>query len=250
MDQPGIDHRALHRVTAEVDRQHREAMHTIERQMDETIPGEPGPRGGHSRRQFLRRAGIGSATLAIGATTVSIAALMPQATGQTAGTAELTPGDSSIIGFAQGLELAAVDAYRAAVATNRLPVAINETARTFGLHHEDHAKALGTLAGKAAPNTANPQLVQLFAPQIESASSETAIMQVLYNLEQAAAATYELALGELEMVETAKPVSTILPVEGQHAVVWGQQLELPVDQWLPNFQSKSDALDPARFATS
>lgn len=249
MDQPGTDHRAHRERVQQIDEQHHEAMRTIHEELAERHLGTADDELTSSRRRFLTRASIGGAAVVIGGTSFSLATMMPTSMAQTT-TTEPSDGDLAIVQFAQTLELAAVQAYEAAVATNRLDTVMAETARTFGLHHHDHADALGTIAGKKAPNAANQQIVQLFAPGIKSATDQNAVLQQLYQLEEGAAATYALALGLIESADTAGTASTILPVEGQHAVAWAQVLKLPVEEWMPPFQTKSDALDPQRYATS
>lgn len=249
MDQPGTDHRALRQMAEQVDEQHHEAMRTIHDDLAERHLGTADDELTASRRRFLTRAGIGGAAVVIGGTSFSLATMMPASLAQTT-TTEPSDGDMSIVQFAQTLELAAVAAYGAAVDTNRLDTVVAETARTFALHHHDHADALAVIAGKKALNTANDQIVQVFAPAIKSAGDQNAIVRQLYQLEEGAAATYELALGLLESPDTAEAAASIMPVEGQHAVAWGQFLKLPTEQWLPPFQTKTDALDPQRYATS
>ncbi len=249
MDQQGIDHRELRQMTDQVDHLHHETMRTIHDELFEAHLGAGNARRAGDRRQFLKAVGAGGAVAAFASTTVSLASLTPAAFAEST-TASLTSGDLAIIQFAQGLELAAVAVYRAAVDAGRLDTMAGEVARTFELHHADHATALGTLAGKAAPNVANSQLVQLFEPRITRSTDAKEVMRVLYDLEEGAAATYELALGAIEQGTTAAPVATILPVEGQHAVVWGQALDLRREQWLPARQSTDGALDPSQYATS
>jgi len=248
MDHDAIDPEQLRRLAADVDEQHNEAMRTIHDDLGEAHFGNGDPAAAASRRQFLKRASIGGAAVAVGAGTISLAALLPNAAAQSTDAA-LTDGDSAIVVFAQTAELALVSLYDTAIATTKLTTSVAEVARTFGLHHGDHATALGTLADKAATNKANQALVDQFAPFITNAGNQKAIIQVLFQLEQAAAATYQSALGKLEAAATAGPVATIMPVEGQHAVVWGQTLELPIDQWLPPFQKDTDALDAQKYAS-
>ena len=68
-------------------------------------------------------------------------------------------------------------------------------------------------------------------------------------VEEGAAATYAFALGVLETQDVASAAALILPVEGQHAVVWGQALDKPIDEWMPSFQTDAAALDPAQYAS-
>ena len=71
----------------------------------------------------------------------------------------------------------------------------------------------------------------------EGAADANAVLQVLFGVEEGAAATYLQALGQLESRDVAGPAGTILPVEGQHATAIGSLLGLPVDEWMPPFQT-------------
>jgi hypothetical protein len=75
-------------------------------------------------------------------------------------------------------------------------------------------------------------------------------MQVAFNIETGAASTYQLAMGELTNWQSATAVATIQPIEAQHAVVWGQALGKPVDQWMPAFETDANALSPTTYAAS
>jgi hypothetical protein len=122
-----------------------------------------------------------------------------------------------------------------------------EVARMFAGHHQDHAKALGTLAGSDAPDAPNAKLVAELTPKISAATTQVAAAQVLYDLEDGAAATYAYALGVLEAWDVAGAASTIMPVEAQHAIVWSQVSARPNSgpprsTWVPNLQSQRQGL--------
>jgi hypothetical protein len=51
-----------------------------------------------------------------------------------------------------------------------------------------------------------------------------------------------------ESTEAAGPAASILPVESQHATAIGSMLELPVDDWMPPFQTTVGAFDPSAYA--
>jgi len=248
LDRDEPDRQALRELTRDIDDQHHEAMRSIRDELGERHLGTADPELAAGRRQFLKKVSLGGAAVVIGGTSFSLATMLPVAAQTT--TTLPTDGDMSIVQFAQTLELSAVEVYNTAVATNRLDSVVAESARTFGLHHKEHADALATLAGKKAPNTSNSQIIQLFGPAITGAADQNAILNQLYELEEGAAATYELALGLFEGAGTAGTASSILPVEGQHAVAWAQFLKLPIDQWMPPFQTQTDALDPQRYAAS
>lgn len=251
----------IRRLVDEVDQQHRDAMRTIADDLTSVHLDDADEALVASRRRFVRNLGMGA--VAFGAVGVSGVALAQGASaaedsgGGTGGgtdsasegtTAELPGPDIDLVVFAQSLELAAVAAYQLAVDTNLLDPMAVETARTFGRHHGDHAEALGGLAGDAATTEANPAVVEAVVPQIEGAGDQNALLQVLYGVEEGAAATYLLALGALESWQAAGPAATILPIESQHAVVLGQMLELPESDWMPAFGTTDAAFDPAELA--
>ena len=204
----------------------------------------------------------GGETLAPGSAEVTAAELTREAgDGCTTEPVEMTAEDLQVVRFAESVERAAVAAYQLAIDGRQLiDPAVAESALIFQRHHGDHAEALYCLAGnepaadgaeavadqRMAPNSA---LVQALAPQIQAASDQAAVLELLYGLEEGAAATYLFALGVLETIDVAGAAGLILPVEGQHAVVWGQALGKPIQEWMPAFQTADGALDPAEYAS-
>jgi rubrerythrin len=228
--------RQLRRMADDVDQQHHEAMQDFRE-----VVGEVHAPSGRSRRLFIRDLGIGSAALTMGSALVPVSRLMPQAFAQ----GELS--DTDIAAFAQSVELAAVAAYGAAAERGLLDAATVEVATMFAGHHQDHADAFGAVAGDMAPDEANQAVLDAFGPMIEEAADAAALLQIAYDLEEGAAATYVFALGALQDPANAAATATILPVEAQHAVVLGQALELDQADYLPPFETDTAALDPAEF---
>ena len=241
----------IRRLVEEIDEQHREAMRTIEDDLGDLHFGERTPEVQASRRRFVRNLGVGG-VVAVGAAAVPTVVLASTAAAQSSSTAteELPASDLIIVEFAVGLELAAESAYIVAVATKLFDSEQDELARTFGRHHHEHAVALATLAGRDAETVGfpNPKIVASVSPPLENAGSADAAFQVLYDIEQGAAATYLQALGNLTSSSVSGPAGSILPIESQHAVAIGSMLDLPIDQWMPAFQTTSAAFDPARYS--
>lgn len=243
--------RELRQLTEHVDQQHREAMRTIHDDLGEVHLSRQDDAVVANRRNFVRNLGLGGATIAFGSLLVPVAGLVPAALAQTATGADIPDADMAIVKFAQGLELAAAAAYVSIVAQRELDTEQTESARLFGRHHTEHSAALAALIPKDDVATLpNPKILAVFGPQITAAADAAALMQIAFNLETGAAATYQLAMGALSNWQGAAAVSTIEPIEAQHAVVWGQALDLPIDQWMPAFQNSAAALDPATYAAS
>lgn len=162
--------------------------------------------------------------------------------------------DLTLVVYLQTMELAAVSAYTAIVATGKLTSPVAETARVFGMHHQDHADALAAFAGSEALDRPNATLGRQLLPSITSATTANEIVRIAYDLEESIAATYAAAMGELEEWEIAELVATMMPVTSQQALAWSLDLETDIGiwakdikTWIPNFQNDSRRYDPAKY---
>jgi Ferritin-like domain len=237
-----MDVTRLRRLLREVDEEHRDTLRTVADDMAAVADAA-------SRRSFLR------GSLVVGGAAALVAG--PLATGAAAtGTTTTAPpkrpqeGDFALLGWAQSLELAAVAVYDAALASGRLSAVATTVATMFARHHSDHADAIGGLAGKSALGIANPALVAEFGPKVTAASSEAAVLTIAYDLENAAAATYGLALGVLLGTNAAALVASIQPIESRHAVVLGDVLGKSLNALVPEFQASTTgggAIDPSKY---
>lgn len=248
--------RALRRMAREVDEQHRMAMDGLPDRLEDLHFGETARRLGPSRRRFLAGAAAGGATVAVGGVLLPVAGLVPGAAAQDDAEEDAIPqGDIDLAVFAASVERAAVAAYTAAAARGLITEPALQLAVLFSQHHADHAGAFEGLLGLELPAEPNAALLEVFAPQIEAAADEAALLKIAFDLEQGAAATYQLAMGVLESHEAAAAVATIEPIEAQHAVVLGMALDLPIeadptdpDNWMPAFQTDAAALSPETYA--
>jgi len=229
-----ISSKRLRSLAAGVDDQHREAMVDFRDRIGEVhVPT------GRSRRRFLTDLGLGSATIALGPTLVPALRLLP------AGAQEEGLTDDDITTFSASVEKAAVVAYDAVIESGLLSGGeVLSTASLFRDHHEEHGQAFESLS--SSDPEANQGVLDVFAPMIEAASDQAAALTVALALEEGAAATYLFALGILGPAAAAA-TATILPVEGQHAVVLGYALDLEPGEYLPALQTVGGALDPAAF---
>jgi hypothetical protein len=229
----------------EVDEQHREGMKSLRDELGELHFGATGRALGEGRRQFMKKAGLTGVVLSFGSTLLPASRLMPAAWGQESESGEGLD-DLTIALFAEQVELAAVAAYEAAAGTGLLDPTAVEVGTLFATHHADHAGAFASFAGDEATGVPNQAILDVFAPMIAEAADQAALLQIAFDLEQGAASTYHFALGVLG-ADAAAAVSTILPIEAQHAVVLGQFLELPIEGWMPPFETSDAALDPATY---
>ncbi|MGI8751599.1 MAG: ferritin-like domain-containing protein [Acidimicrobiales bacterium] len=239
-----ISERELHRMVAAVDELNREGMATMSADIAELHSGEGKRLMEPSRRRFLRGAGLGGVTLAIGGAMIPLASLWNPAYAQ-------ANSDKSIAAFAQSVELAAVMAYGTAAKTGKVTGAALTIAKTFAFHHQAHADAFGKFAGNTPKALANPKLAQNVDTMINNAADQPAILTIAYGLENAAAATYLAAIGALGDPAALQATASILPVESQHAVVLGHMLGLSTGEdtgtYIPAFITTAAAVSSSQF---
>jgi Ferritin-like domain len=159
-----------------------------------------------------------------------------------------TSGDAGINAFAQSVELALAQAY-AELANNgkvATPDAVHAV-NAFAVHHQEHAAALGTLAGSRATTTPNRRLATMLAARVRRAPDERAALKVALSLENEAASTYLFAVGSLEATEALQLSASILPVESQHASVLAALLHNAPAETFPVFETQDQAFRPEEF---
>ena len=201
------------------------------------------------RRRFLTKSAIGAGVLTIGQAVLPIRGLVASALAETTTTtttvAALT--DADYVAFAESVELAIVESYKAAAASGKLTQAMVDVGTTFSAHHAEHAKAFASKKTTGKAGQPNPRLLDAVTGQIKDAPNEAILLRIALDLETAAAATDLFFLGTFVDKAALQLTASILPIESQHAVVLGQALGRPVTDYVPDFQTKDGALDPAKF---
>jgi hypothetical protein len=159
-----------------------------------------------------------------------------------------TSGDAGVNAFAQSVELALAQAYAQLSNSGKVatPDAIDALS-AFAAHHQEHAAALGVLAGSRATTTPNRRLATMLAARVRNAPDERAALEVALTLENEAASTYLFALGSLEATEALQLSASILPVESQHAVVLAALLRKAPGETFPVFENQDQAFRPDEF---
>jgi len=113
-----------------VDELHRDGMDSMASDIAELHQGEGARLMGPTRQQLARGIGLGGAAVALGAAMVPLSQLFTPAYAQA--------GDAGLAAFAQSVELAAVEAYKAAAASGKVTTpAVLEAATTFAGHHTE-----------------------------------------------------------------------------------------------------------------
>jgi hypothetical protein len=159
-----------------------------------------------------------------------------------------TSGDAGINAFAQSVELALAQAYAELASSGKVatPEAVDAT-NAFAAHHQEHAAALGALAGSRATSTPNRRLATMFAARVRDAPDERAALRAALTFENEASSTYLFALGSLEATAALQLSASILPVESQHAVVLAALVNEAPRQTFPAFETQDQALRPDEF---
>lgn len=237
-----IDEPRFAALNDEGDQLDRDSMGTVADEHTEGHPAGATSASRPARRDFLRRAATGGALLAVGSMVSPFGPLVPAAW------AELSPDDSELARYMAGLELSLVAAYGVALSTGKLSSANSDIARMFLRHHREHAAALNAALGEELTVTApEPVFLQQVGPRFSAATDEAAVLELAWNAEETITATYLFGVGEVDDAKSAGVLATILPVESQHATVWGAILEKAPDVYLPEFLTTEQAIKPAGF---
>ena len=154
-------------------------------------------------------------------------------------------GDDELVRFAQGVELVMVRVYQVALPLlSSLPA--SQAAAAFMRHHADHAAALAKAPG-GRPVTANRSLLGELTAMVTATKTEREALGALFDLENVLAETYQYLSEHLTTDAALRQISAILPVESQHAAVWGTTLQRELKEIVPVFQRQNGHYDPSRY---
>lgn len=213
-------------------------------------PDEGAPRDGTSRRRLLTAGLSGAALAALAAGRASATTEAPDAPTTTAAPKRPTPADQDLLIAAQSAELAAFELYDSALADNGS--AFDDTSRaamaSIRQHHDAYAEAFGGLLGRASIKDAATSVVDQFSADFGSGNPET-IALAAHELERTLVATHTSLLGELDGLDGAGLVASVLVVEGRHIPVLAHIAGLDPSSNLDAFIGENDAT-PLSFETS
>jgi len=243
-----FDVERLTEAVAENDEHHHESMRTLGGDLRDLHAESRRAVGGASRRDFLIRSAVAATTLTVGTQVLPMGRLF---TG-IASAQVLT--DADIAAFAASLEFTVVNAYSAIAASGKVPdQPVADAMASFSTQHQAHGDAFTSLStGKITPNTVNPTLQTALATQLGQAVDEMGVVRLALGMENAAAATYQFALGALETLQYRQLTASIMPIEAGHAAVLGQIVfggdpKKDLEKvWLPPFQTQAGFVDPTK----
>lgn len=212
--------------------------------------------GGLSRRNLFRIGGVslaGAAVLAAcGSDSNDSAATSGTTAGTSAGTAgtsattpmatdmtEATTGSSMdamgmdvvILRTASSIEELAVAAYQIAIDSGLVKTAaVADAAKLFQSHHMEHSQlfqAATTQAGGTPFAEANAAVLAALQPTIDALMDEAGVIMLAYDLETAAAQTYQSNVGTVTDLALNKALMSVGGVEARHAAVLAGVLGQP-----------------------
>ena len=193
--------------------------------------------GGLNRRKFMQ----------VGGLTVATAAVFAACGSDDSGTADeavdaaddedsasggnASEGDIKILRTASSLEVLAVDVYQKAIDSGLVKTAaVADAAKLFQSQHKEHAElfqgATKKLGGEPM-DKANPVVMQSLSGPLAALKDETGVLELALMLEQAAAATYQSAVGSFKDLSLNQAVMSVGGVEARHAAVLASVLQKP-----------------------
>ncbi len=275
MTKPDISQDQLRRDLATSQAQHDAAMPAA-REVVGRVVGDDGLDGdqratlllGWNRRNVLRFGGAlvaaGAVLAACGddddsttatdaaAATTAGATTTAAAAATTAGGGEFTPSpenDIVLLRTASSLEVLAVAAYQTAIDSGLVTTAaVGEAAMLFQAQHEEHAalfQGATTAAGGEAYTEPNAVVFEALQPTINGLSDEMGVVQLAYDLELAAAQTYQFAVAKVSDASLNKALMSVGGVEARHAAILGAVLATMIPP--AAFQGLDNAVPAAAF---
>lgn len=195
-----------------------------------------------TRRGLITKAAAAAPLVAVGSGMVPLSRFFPAAW------ADQPPGDYDLAGFAQSIELALVKLY--GTASSKLSGPQAEMASDFLEHHNKHADAFASFfeaAQATPPGAENSKLMLDFQSKVAAGGNGT--LSALQQLEELVAATYFWIVGRFVNQSGSQTFSSILAVEGQHAVSLGLLTGGDAKSLVPGFQTEDKKVTPAQYPT-
>ncbi|MFI5041775.1 MAG: ferritin-like domain-containing protein, partial [Acidimicrobiales bacterium] len=187
--------------------------------------------GGLHRRRFLQIAGVSVLVAAV----LGACSKSPRNSGGGVPSGRTTTTDAAghasdvrILRTASSLEHFLVGVYVAASGSGLIKAPpLADAAKYFTDQHSQHASAFegATVKGGGQPFTqANPVLASQLAPRVQALGTEQDIVQLVYEVETALAATYTSTAGTFTDATLNATMVSVAAVEARHVAVLGMIL--------------------------
>lgn len=200
-----------------------------------------------SRGTFARRSvlgvGLGGAALSLLPLLFGRGTATASAPTTTAPPKRPTVDDVDLLGFAQGVEMAARALYDMALGTSSLSGSDRDVFVTLRESHEAYVQAFSGMLGRQAPLQVNDDVVALL--EADFTGSTAAVLAAAYTLESTAVATHRDIVRELQGTDGANLIASILVIEACHGTVLAAMAgKTDLDELLVN--EEAAALAPAK----
>lgn len=139
-----------------------------------------------------------------------------------------TAFDIKLLAFAQSAELSVHDLYEKAIDSEMFDGDELAMLQMFSDHHKAYAQSLNGLLGKSATNARNEALFFTHSSTVSSALAT----ESLQKLENALVATHTEILSNLEGLDGAMLIASMITVEARQAAVFGVLPKLNLDNAL------------------
>jgi hypothetical protein len=208
--------------------------------MDVTDNAEP--RGTFARRSVLG-GGLAGAAVSLLPLLFGRGNAAASAPATTAPPKRPTVDDVALLGFAQGVEMAARSLYDMALGTSSLSGSDRDVFVTIRESHDAYVQSLSGLLGRVAPLQVNEDVVALLEAGFTGSTADA--LAAAYTLESTAVATHRDILRELQGTDGANLVASILVIEARHGTVLAAMAgKTDLDDLLVN--EEAAALAPAK----
>jgi len=181
------------------------------------------------RRRLLQLGGLAAAGAGLTAC-INGPSTASQATTTTSTTIG-TKHDFTTLRTASSIEALLMQAYQRVLAANLVTTpAVLASLQLFQTEHSNHSDffvAQTERAGGVAYTDANPALAQALSPQLAGLKSEHDAVQLLYMLEQQAAATYQAAVSQLDNILLGQAFMSVGGIEVRHMTVLAPSIGQP-----------------------
>jgi Ferritin-like domain len=235
-------HDELRRLAQDTQTAHVEALRPVRRAFarifgDHTVPSavktDLATPGLH-RRGFLRVGGLTIASAAIFAACGGNDddANSTATTGATSTTAAGRDSDDvMILRTASSVEALAVAAYQTAIDSGLVSTAaVADAAKLFQGQHSEHLELFAGLteqAGGMPFRDPNPAILEQLQPRVDALSDEKGVVQLAYDLEVAAAETYQSNVSMFADASLNAAIMSVGGVESRHVAVLASVLRTP-----------------------
>jgi hypothetical protein len=226
-----ISQEFVRRQARDIEAAHRQAMKQDRTRLDHLVNSDPGAleadpvMGSLNRRQLLMFGGAGIAMTAVVAACKGATPPVSVTPATTATTAAVgTANDVAILRTASSIEALAVSVYTTALKTGLVTTATTASLlKLFQGQHAQHGdlfqRSTRTAGGTPLADP-NPVLMQqLVQPRLAALMTEADVVNLAYDLEHLAAATYQADIGTFNNVKFNTTVGSVGATEARHVAL-------------------------------